>query len=137
MPCSLEREAGGMIGRGPAWQVTLADLSLILFLVTLAGLVSSSRAKEAQNDLPDVPTQALYRAVAEGPSLADWLDESPVDPRAILTIHVTYSEGGSDWALVTAQNWLDEASRTDTPSRVVIAQGEANDIYARLAYDAP
>ncbi|MEL6738571.1 MAG: hypothetical protein AAFO28_06565, partial [Pseudomonadota bacterium] len=83
--------------RKPAsWQLLLADLALILFLVTAAALTRSEEvirrdAPMAQAGLPKgpgevAPAQALYRAGVGPESLAEWLEQQPRDPRAALTI---------------------------------------------------
>lgn len=75
-------------GHSSGWQVVLADLALILFLVTLAALAAGpdgdDRSRIAKPEI--AASQALYREVEDGPTLAQWLDQRPADPRATLTI---------------------------------------------------
>lgn len=77
-----------MIARaGSGWQTVLADLSLILFMVTASAV---SEAPPASPPPPVVlPAQggpvALWRAGPGAPALPQWLAQHP-DPRLGLTI---------------------------------------------------
>ncbi|WP_252259707.1 hypothetical protein [Erythrobacter aurantius] len=81
-------------GHSSGWQVVLADLALILFLVTLAALAAGpdgdDRSRIAKPEI--AASQALYREVEGGPRLAQWLDQRPADPRATLTILGQHTE---------------------------------------------
>ncbi|UAB78719.1 hypothetical protein INR77_03055 [Erythrobacter sp. SCSIO 43205] len=124
------------------WQLILADLSLILFLVTLSALVSSSMggADEAQGSASGpyvAPAQALYRKVEGGPDLDEWLSEQVDDPRAALTIIAHHSSGERDAVWEKALTWAELAQQEKVPVRVVINEADNSEIYASLAYDAP
>jgi hypothetical protein len=134
---------------GHGWQLILADLALILFLLTLSALPAAeatsgqrladneARDKEALGALrPEVaPAQALFRPVRGGPSLAAWLAAQAPDPRATLTIFATYPEGGEADAWARAQALADEARASGTRVRTIITAGASADVYASLAYD--
>lgn len=121
----------------PGWQLILADLALILFLVTLAALAAtpSVRPRMGSNDPQIAAAQALYRPDPEGPSLAEWLATQQPDPRATLTIMAQFSEGDERSVWEQAQNAAGRAAGHGFAVRVVITKGEASDIYASLAYD--
>ena len=129
-----------MIERGAqGWQLILADLALILFLVTLTALVSSSSEEEmALSEAPFVaPAQALYRPTAQGPTLSEWLAEQPRDPRTTLTIIAKHSAQDRDLMWQNAQVLAASVAGSEVPVRVVITAAQDSDLYASLAYDAP
>ncbi len=147
------RHGGG--SGGSSWQLILADLALILFLVTLtalpqgetgigpglAGRVAGSAAARAQTHSPSPPAevaaaQALYRPVAGGPSLGEWLAGQPHDPRATLTVFAFHPAGGEAAAWQAARRLAASAQDSGVPVRIIISGGSAADLYASLAYDS-
>ena len=78
-----------MARAGSGWQYVLADLSLILFMVTAAALASTDDAPKAPAFLaPDDADQplspqgqplALYRAAPGAPPLGQWLRDQSAD----------------------------------------------------------
>lgn len=137
---------------GHGWQLILADLALILFLVTLSALPAAEagssrqladRAARGEETRP-VPqaadiaaAQALYRPVAGGPTLAEWLAAQPRDPRATLTVFARYPAGGEAAAWDAARKLAAGARTSGVPVRTIITGGSERDLYASLAYDAP
>jgi hypothetical protein len=134
------------------WQLILADLALILFLMTLsalpaaeaeAGRQHADRAARGEETRPApagaeiAAAQALYRPLAGGPSLAAWLSGQPRDSRATLTVFARYPSGGEAAAWTAARALAGEARREGVAVRTIIAAGEEADLYASLAYDAP
>jgi hypothetical protein len=140
---------GGQTRAGHGWQLILADLALILFLLTLSALPAAeaesgqrladtdAREKEAEGaSKPEVaPALALFRPIAGGPSLGAWLGEQAPDPRATLTIFATYAEGGEAAAWQDAQSLAAEARASGARVRTIITAGAEADVYASLAYD--
>ncbi|MEL6237092.1 MAG: hypothetical protein AAFQ90_00715 [Pseudomonadota bacterium] len=148
-----------------SWQLILADLALILFLITAAALSGGEQdtgAKEPPADgnaalLPGAvaPAQALYRAGPGLPTLAQWLEQQPRDPRATLTIIAQYTKAGKardagpsngrdDRAISEAERaWADARSMAATAqalgvrTRVIIRSGAQYDVHASLAHDQP
>lgn len=119
-----------MIARaGSGWQTVLADLSMILFMVT------ASAASEAPPSPPPPPMAAalpalgdpvaLWQQGAGGPSLKDWLVTAAPDQRLRLTIMAPPNQAASALALAAA------AGR---PARVLI-EPEAGGVIAALTYD--
>ena len=132
----------------PSWQLVLADLALILFLVTLCALAySAPQALDRNDQAPHAlgqrlaahvaPSQALFRPVEGGPSLAQWLAQRPGDQRATVTIFARHS--GADRAAIweAARALSSDAARSGFAVRVVITNGPSSDLHASLAYDAP
>lgn len=118
-----------MIARaGSGWQTTLADLSLILFVVAVA----------AVNDTPvtaNVADRAVVPAVAEPVALwrgqgdiARWLAEQPADPRLRLTIVAGFDQAAA------AQQIAAAAGR---PARVVLESDRSGAPFAALTFDLP
>lgn len=136
---------------GHGWQLILADLALILFLLALSALPAAEaetgkKLVEARARNEDVrrpagfevaAAQALFRPVAGGPSLGEWLASQPRDPRATLTVFVRHRPGGEGKAWRAARSLAREAEVAGVAVRVVIAAGDAADLYASLGYDAP
>lgn len=130
--------------RHPGWHFILADLALILFLLTLTALpldaeLSGMRRKEARAAPPPqiAPAQALFRPVAQGQSLAAWLAGQPRDARATLTIFARHPAGGEAEAWQAARTLAQEAAASGVPVRTIIVRGAEADLYASLAYDTP
>ncbi|WDA41997.1 hypothetical protein [Erythrobacter sp. BLCC-B19] len=135
---------------GNGWQLILADLALILFLLTLSALPAAeaesgrrladteAREKEAQGALmPQVDAaQALYRQVPGGPDLSAWLAEQQADPRATLTIVAVHTRGQETAAWTRAQALAAQARAQGARVRTIISAGVQDEVYASLGYDA-
>ncbi|XUU60754.1 hypothetical protein ACRAQ6_00340 [Erythrobacter sp. HA6-11] len=134
-----------------SWQVTLADLSLILFLVTLTGLSSLNTAEVTQDISSDTSatqqeggsleslylaqSQSLFRSEEGADSLAAWLSEQSLDPRVTLTIVVQYPVGDQNWAVATADDWLSATRNSAVNTRVLMQPGPSRDAYASLGFE--
>ena len=123
------------------WQVILADLSLILFVVTLAGLAGTfdEPAPTISAAVADVPTQSLYRPTAGGPDLADWLDGQAIDARARLRITLEHDDTQSVAAFTEAQRLSAVAASRNVAVSVELVRREhpGMTVFARLVYDRP
>jgi hypothetical protein len=144
--------AATLVRGGQGWQLILADLALILFLLALSALPAAeaetgrkladreARERSAQRVAQPSPeiaaAQALYRPVAGGPSLAAWLADQPRDPRATLTVFVRHRPGDGAAAWDAAKLLADDASASRFAVRTIITAGQTPDLYASLAYDA-
>ena len=126
-------------GGGHSWQLVLADLALILFLVTLTALVnSSSKSDELLIRAPyPAPAQALFRPTSRGPTLSEWLTEQPEDPRLTLTIIAQHSGEDRELMWDNAQLLAASVAGAQIGVRVIITKAEQSDLYASLAYDQP
>lgn len=124
------------------WQLILADLALILFLLTLSALPAAEAGRDLAEENRDrgpstdiAPAQALFRAVPGGARLGEWLNEQGHDPRATLTIFVTHARGDGSAAWHEAQALAEEARAQGTRVRTIITAGTTPGLYASLAYD--
>ncbi|BDI60087.1 hypothetical protein [Qipengyuania nanhaisediminis] len=122
------------------WQLILADLALILFLVTLSALASGAKvtridSEESGSDPHVAPAQALFRVSADGPSLEQWLAERPRDPRATLTVFARHVPGERPAAIAQASALASQGDAAGYRVRVVLSEGRASDLHASLAYD--
>jgi len=118
-----------MARMGSGWQTVLADLSLILFMVT-ATAVSDAPAKApppAPIVLPALGEPvAVWRFDPAGPSLREWLAGQPADPRQRLTLVA----GPAD-----ARALLQQTGNLPRPARILIEPGLSGPPYAALTYD--
>ena len=126
-----------MIARaGTGWQYALADLSLILFMVTGAALAQAVGKRGSMQPSPQGEPLALWGAEAGAPPLREWLEAQPPDDRQQLTIVARYGAGGQARALEEARTLAVSAGEAGARARIVIEPGEGV-IAATLAYDAP
>ena len=118
-----------MIARtGSGWQTVLADLSLILFMITAAAASELPTAPPAPPS-PVLPALgepvAVWRAGPGAPSLRDWLARSGLDPRLRLTIMAAPEQ---------AQAALSLAALAGRPARILL-EPQAGVPSAMLTYD--
>jgi hypothetical protein len=125
-----------MVRTGTGWQYVLADLSLILFMVTAATLSQTMDAPKIATISPQSEPVALYRVEKGAPPLGQWLNDQSVDPRQQLTILAQYVPGRQAAALGQAEALAREAGEAGTSARIVIEPGQGGTI-ASLAYDVP
>ena len=123
---------------GSGWQTLMADLSIILFMITAAAL--SQQGPDAIARPGQTPSQrsepvAVYRAAPGAPPLGEWLASQPRDPRQMLTIVSTYAAGGEGPALNLATKLAREAVAVGLTARVIIEPG-AGEATATLGYDS-
>lgn len=133
------------------WQTSLADLSLILFMITAAAVsrqqagapaahAHAVRNREAARAAPSPQAEplAVYLDAPGAPPLADWLAQQTLDPRQQVTITARYGteRGGQERAIAAAARLVREAGKAGREARVVIEPGEGP---ARvvIAFDDP
>lgn len=127
---------------GSGWQYILADLSLILFMVTAAALASAedapakpAAATVAEQALsPQGEPLALYRAAPGAPPLGAWLRDQSADPRQQLTIVAQYRPGEQAAAVGKAAALAQDAGEAGLKARIVIEPGQGG-VTAALAFD--
>ena len=120
------------------WQLILADLALILFLVTLSALADVAEKTESDefgSRIEISHSQALFRPGSGDLTLADWLAQQQRDPRATLTIFADYRPEQRKAAWDAAREMAASVEGTDLAVRIVLRPGEVNDLYASLAFD--
>lgn len=126
-----------MIARaGTGWQYALADLSLILFMVTGAALTQAVGKSGSMQPSPQGEPLALWRAGAGAPPLREWLEAQAPDDRQQLTIVARYGAGGQARALEEARTLAVSAGEAGAEARIIVEPGEGG-AAATLAYDVP
>jgi hypothetical protein len=137
------------------WQTILADLSLILFMVTASALANSSDGPLGNDgdapvarvpappprpapieQTPRAQPAAVWRPAPGAPSLPQWLGEVARDPRLRLTITVHYAPGGRDAALAQAIALGRSAGAPGKAARIVVEPGQPAGAGAVVGYDA-
>ncbi len=122
-------------GRAGGWQTVIADLALILFMVTAAAMQRDKvRAGVEPLPLRGEPL-ALYRSAEGAPPLWQWLDAQAPDERQALTIVSRYTPGQAQAAASAALALAAEAGSDREPARIVIEPGERLEVLATLAFD--
>lgn len=138
-----------MARTGSGWQYILADLSLILFMVTAAALASTDdvpqshartapqpAAENGQPLSPEAEPMALYRAAPGAPPLGEWLRDQSADARQQLTVVAQYPPGGQADALDHAAALVRQAGDAGQRARIVVEPGQGGTT-AALAFDSP
>ena len=121
-----------MIARsGSGWQTVLADLSLILFMITAAA-VSEGPAKPAPPPAPLLILPALgepvavWRAAPDAPDLRAWLAQNAADTRLRVTIIAPGTAAAAALAL---------SKSAGRPARVLLEPGVGGAPVVTLTYD--
>lgn len=121
-----------------SWLMTLADLTIILFMVTAADLSrADARVAETAKSVAAIATAepvAIFRP-GNG-SLAAWLAGQPADPRQQLTILVRHARGNQAPAMGKGMAMLEQAQQAGRDARLIVEEGEHSEAAAFLAYDA-
>lgn len=135
-----------MISRSFGWQTTMADLAMILFMITAAGIHAQKQEQQQarQRQAPAVPALsargeplAVYRAQPGAPALGEWLAEQAPDKRQYLTIVARYRPGDAATAARDALGLAEQAGTAGVAARIVLEPGEGAELLATLAYDRP
>jgi hypothetical protein len=122
------------------WQTLIADLSIILFMVT-AGSLAKVAPPNAVKPAAAMPAPAMarplavWRAEPGGPPLGAWLAAQPRDPRQQLTIVVRYDHTGEDALAARIAALLAATNRAGVRTRIVAEPGPP-ETTAGLAFDA-
>jgi hypothetical protein len=128
------------------WQVMLADLALILFMVTAAAMADAPDKPKAAAVLPAQKPQdparseplAVWRDGEGAPDLAAWLAQEQPDPRLQLTITLRYPPAAQAGALARGGALAQAASARGMTPRVILEPSPAAqtlEAVAALAYD--
>jgi len=120
------------------WQTTMADLALILFMVSVAGLYSGhGKGTPAGPMSARAEPIAVYSARDGAPPLVEWLAEQAPDSRQHLTIVARYRRGKAASAARKALELAEQSGAAGYSARLVIEPGEKAEVLALLAYDRP
>jgi hypothetical protein len=125
------------------WQTTLADLALILFMVTAAAMAEKpDEARKAPEPVvagAPVPAAgeplAIYRVAPNAPPLSEWLANQPRDDRQNLTIVARHRVGDTAEATRKALALAREAAAAGRNPRIVIEPAPSGDLIAVLDFD--
>jgi len=133
-----------IIRAGTGWQYALADLSLILFLVTASALSVSSKAGKAALPPPPPPPPvaaalesepvAVWSAGDGAPPLAEWLQQVGSDPRLEVRVVVRYRDGEREAAVAQAMQLTSAGGPRAAQSRVLIEPGSRAGASVSLYY---
>ncbi|MFM9935862.1 MAG: hypothetical protein ACKVOL_06645 [Novosphingobium sp.] len=134
------------------WQTILADLSLILFMVTAAALANAPdgplapiASSPTATTLPHLQHVApsprgepvgVWSAGPGAPPLAQWLAQQGRDPRLRATILVRHVAGNGREGLAQAEALVTAAGTRGAAARIVIEEGPGDSAAVLLAYDA-
>ncbi|GEO01780.1 hypothetical protein NSE01_36120 [Novosphingobium sediminis] len=124
------------------WQTILADLALILFMMTAAALANAPDAPLLPNAVkPPAPSAqgepvGVWREGPGMPRLAEWLAQQARDPRLRVSILVRHRAGHEQAALTHAQALVAEAGVHAASARIVVEPGREDTASVVLAYDA-
>ena len=132
------------------WQTMLADLCLILFMVTAAAMAEKPEGTAPKPARPAPPPArlsdparaeplAVWRARPGGATLGQWLAAQAPDARAQWTIVARYRAGGLARAIVSAQGAAAGLGKRGEGARLILEPAAAGDVEvsASLAYDRP
>jgi hypothetical protein len=128
---------------GSDWQTLLADLSIILFMVTAATLSPAKDGTQAKGGAatqtpsasPRSEPLAVYRAGSTAPPLGQWLAAQSPDSRQQLSIVAHYAPGQQRASLAEAGMLLAQAGTAGISARLVVEPGLGGTV-ATLGYDA-
>jgi len=129
---------------GASWLVPLADLSMILFVVTGAALAQSPQDQPApppeppaaHNGFVQTVPVAVYRDAPGAPPLDQWLASNASDRTGLVTIEGRYTLPAEREAVAARVATLAaEAGRMGLAPRVVVEQGVTSEVLAVFAYD--
>lgn len=133
-----------------SWQTLLADLSLILFMLTASAVTNAPdvpvvKAAPVKPLPPLAPKPATPSQRAEpvgvwidsegAPPLAAWLAEQARDPRLRATIVVRFAGGDRAGALLRAARLSEAAGPRGAGARIVIEAGAQDAASVALGYD--
>lgn len=122
--------------RRNGWQTTIADLALILFMVTAAAMAERPDRAAAEASLPlEAEPLAVYSTGPGAPPLAVWLAAQPRDPRQHLTIIARHRPSDAANAAGTALSLAEQARSAGYEARILIEPAPATGTTAMLSYD--
>lgn len=125
-----------IVRAGSGWQTTMADLALILFLITAQAVREEGTrqaepekavaATETNGKAPEAEAALALHKPARGESMRGWLLATVTDQRQVATITVSYTKGQRAAALAEGGRLLDEAEAVGVAARL-IAMPDARD----------
>jgi hypothetical protein len=132
-----------------SWQTLLADLSLVLFIITAAALgrarldhrpssvlASPSVSENLSDSAPPPGPLAVYREGPGAPSLRSWLSQQVTDRRQQVTIVIGYLPGADGTVPERVSAVLADARSAGVRARIEIDPGSAG-LRAGIGFDPP
>lgn len=131
-----------IVRAGTGWQYALADLSLILFMVTASALAQAGGPKAVALPPPPPPIAAalssepvaVWSAGHDAPPLAKWLDQTATDQRLEVSVVVRYGNGGREAALAQAAQLVAAGGTRARDARILVEPGTRTGASVSLAY---
>jgi hypothetical protein len=149
---ALLRKSPAQTAQG-GWQIILADLALILFMITAAALANAPEGPQspfkrapAASQKPAPPARqiapslrgepvSVWTDTPGAPPLAGWLASEARDPRLRPSITVRFIKGHQAAAFARAEALAEEAGPRAAAARIVVEAGPADGAIVSLAYD--
>lgn len=123
-----------MTGRHAAgWQTTLADMSLILFMI--ASATAATPRAGSGGPMPALGQEVAVFRPGSGPALAQWLAEHGSDGRMRLTIRAAHRPGEAAGAAKAALALAAQAGAAAMPPRIILEESAEPSLEAVLTYD--
>lgn len=139
-----------MVRAGTGWQYALADLSLILFMVTASALVHvAAKAGDAPplnaQGAPERMSQriaaamdsspvAVWSAEPGAPPLADWLARAAADPRLEVRVIVRFSGDTREAAVARGLRLVEAGGVRAGSARLLVEPGQSDGASVSLFY---
>ncbi len=130
-----------IVRAGTGWQYALADLSLILFLVTASALAQASQSRPVvQPAAPPIAAAigsepvAVWSASPQAPPLARWLGSVGADPRLEVQVVVRYASGGRAAAIAQANEIAVAGGPRAAAARILVEPGPRSGASVSLVY---
>ena len=132
-----------IVRAGTGWQYALADLSLILFLVTASALAQANSAPKALPPAPPLPPVAaalasepvaVWSAGTGAPPLAQWLARVGADPRLEVQIVVRYADDEREAAAAQAVQLAAAGGPRAKTARILVEPGTRAGASVSLTY---
>lgn len=132
-----------IVRAGTGWQYALADLSLILFLVTASALAQANGRHKPPPPAPPPPPiaaaidsepVAVWAAGPDAPPLAQWLGTVGADPRLEVQVVVRYASGGRETAIAQANQLAKTGGPRAGAARILVEPGPRSGASVSLTY---
>lgn len=134
-----------IVRAGTGWQYALADLSLILFMVTASALAQAGGPKVG-GPLTPPPSPvaaatgsepvAVWSASRDAPPLANWLRQVGEDQRLEVSVVVRYADGGRGAAMAQAALLVAAGGARAKAARILVEPGTRTGASVSLAYSS-
>ena len=130
-----------MIGTSNSgWLTTLADLSIILFMITATDLshaeIGRDRQPETMEAVVTAEPVAIYRSEPGVIAFGEWLAGQPADDRQRLTVLVRHTGANEQRLIAEGQTLAAAAEQAGKSPRMIVERQQQADVVAMLTYDA-